>query len=78
MQFEQRELKPYAEPASGSSLTVGCVYFSVIYVDDGDGEYAKAIPENRFKRSAAMNCKCSTTPLALTTRPEDLLRSEVD
>ena len=34
MQFEQRELKPYAEPASGSSLTVGCVYFSVIYVDD--------------------------------------------
>jgi hypothetical protein len=34
MQFEQRELKPYAQPVSASNLTLGSTYFSVIYVDD--------------------------------------------
>lgn len=33
MRFEARELKPYAEPVSASSLKVGDVYFSVQFAD---------------------------------------------
>lgn len=34
MRFEERELKPYAEPVSASDLKEGSVYFSVGFVDD--------------------------------------------
>ena len=33
MRFEAREIKPYGEPVSASSLKVGDVYFSVQFVD---------------------------------------------
>ncbi len=36
MRFEERELKPYAEPVTASLLKQGEAYFSVQYVD-GDG-----------------------------------------
>jgi hypothetical protein len=34
MRFEERELKPYAEPISASELKEGLVYFSVTFIDD--------------------------------------------
>ena len=34
MRFEERELKPYSEPALGSELVQGVVYFGVSYRDD--------------------------------------------
>ena len=34
MRFEERELKPYAEPISAVDLREGAIYFSVTYVDD--------------------------------------------
>jgi hypothetical protein len=34
MRFEQRDLKPYAEPISSADLKVGDIYFAVNYVDD--------------------------------------------
>lgn len=34
MRFEERELKPYAEPVSAGELIEGSVYFSVGFVDD--------------------------------------------
>jgi hypothetical protein len=34
MRFEERELKPYAEPVSAGDLKEGEVYFAVNYVDD--------------------------------------------
>lgn len=34
MRFEERELKPYAEPVPVSKLTQGSVYFLVSYIDD--------------------------------------------
>jgi hypothetical protein len=34
MRFEERELKPYAEPISAGELKEGSVYFSVNYVDE--------------------------------------------
>lgn len=34
MRFEERELKPFAEPVVGSELKVGSVYFFVNYIDD--------------------------------------------
>ena len=34
MRFEERELKPYAEPISASELKEGSVYFSVTFIDD--------------------------------------------
>ncbi len=34
MRFEERVLKPYAEPVSASKLTEGSVYFLVTYLDD--------------------------------------------
>jgi hypothetical protein len=34
MQFEARELKPYAEPVLAGDLREGEVYFSVIFLDD--------------------------------------------
>jgi hypothetical protein len=34
MRFEERELKPFAEPVPVSKLTQGSVYFSVGYIDD--------------------------------------------
>ena len=34
MRFEERELKPYAEPVTASELKKGDVYFAVNYVDD--------------------------------------------
>jgi hypothetical protein len=33
MHFEQRELKPHAEPVSASELKEGSVYFSVQFID---------------------------------------------
>src|SRR6266404_1475194 len=33
MRFEGRELKPYGEPVSASSLKVGDVYFSIQFAD---------------------------------------------
>jgi hypothetical protein len=35
MRFEERELKPYAEPVSASDLKEGSVYFAVQYLDEG-------------------------------------------
>ena len=34
MHFEERELKPYAEPVSADSLKPGHVYFSLQFVDE--------------------------------------------
>jgi len=34
MRFEERVLKPYAEPISFSELRQGVIYFSVSYLDD--------------------------------------------
>lgn len=34
MRFEERALKPYAEPISFDELKQGAIYFSVSYVDD--------------------------------------------
>jgi hypothetical protein len=34
MHFEERELKPYAEPVLVTELKEGSVYFSVTFVDD--------------------------------------------
>jgi len=34
MRFEERELKPYAEPVSADDLREGEIYFSVIFIDD--------------------------------------------
>ena len=34
MRFEERVLKPYAEPISFGELRQGAIYFSVSYVDD--------------------------------------------
>ena len=34
MRFEERLLKPYAEPVSFSELRQGVIYFSVSYLDD--------------------------------------------
>ena len=34
MRFEERELKPYAEPVVESQLKEGEIYFSVIFLDD--------------------------------------------
>lgn len=34
MRFEDRHLKPYAEPISATELKEGTVYFSVTFVDD--------------------------------------------
>jgi len=34
MRFEERELKPYAEPVSSSELREGVVYFAVQFVDE--------------------------------------------
>lgn len=34
VRFEERELKPYAEPVSASDLKEDVVYFSVTFVDD--------------------------------------------
>jgi hypothetical protein len=34
MRFEERELKPYAEPVSTENLHEGEIYFSVIFFDD--------------------------------------------
>jgi hypothetical protein len=34
MRFEERDLKPYAEPISFGELKQGAIYFSVSYVDD--------------------------------------------
>lgn len=34
LRFEERELKPYAEPVIASSLMEGEIYFSLSYVDD--------------------------------------------
>ena len=34
MHFEERELKPYAEPVSTDELKEGSVYFSVTFLDD--------------------------------------------
>ena len=34
MHFEERELKPYAEPVLESDLKEGAVYFSVTFIDD--------------------------------------------
>jgi hypothetical protein len=34
MRFEERELKPYAEPVSATELKRGSVYFSVTFVDN--------------------------------------------
>jgi hypothetical protein len=34
MQFEERKLKPYAEPISETDLEEGEVYFSVTFIDD--------------------------------------------
>lgn len=33
MRFEERELKPYAEPVTESDLKEGSVYFSVTFID---------------------------------------------
>lgn len=33
MQFESREVKPFAEPVSLSDLREGCIYFSVGFLD---------------------------------------------
>jgi len=35
MRFEERELKPYAEPVLASDLKEGSVYFAVQYLDEG-------------------------------------------
>jgi hypothetical protein len=34
MHFEERELKPYAEPVSASALKEGSVYFALNYADE--------------------------------------------
>jgi hypothetical protein len=34
MRFEERELKPYAEPVSPSDLKEGVIYFAVNFIDD--------------------------------------------
>lgn len=34
MRFEERELKPYAEPVPAKRLASGSAYFSVTYIDD--------------------------------------------
>ena len=34
MRFEERELKPYAEPVSPETLREGEVYFAVFFLDD--------------------------------------------
>ena len=34
MRFEERELKPYAEPVVSDDLRVGSIYFYVQFVDD--------------------------------------------
>jgi len=34
MRFEERELKPYAEPISAADLKEGSIYFAVTYADD--------------------------------------------
>lgn len=34
MRFEERELKPYAEPVSREELKTGETYFAVLFVDD--------------------------------------------
>lgn len=34
MRFEEREIKPYAEPITQSDLRIGHAYFSVTYADD--------------------------------------------
>jgi hypothetical protein len=34
MRFEERELKPYAQPVSVGNLKEGEVYFSVTFIDD--------------------------------------------
>jgi hypothetical protein len=34
MRFEERELKPYAEPVSLEELKTGETYFAVLFVDD--------------------------------------------
>lgn len=34
MRFEERELKPYAEPVSANKLKEGSIYFFLGYVDD--------------------------------------------
>ncbi len=35
MRFEERELKPYAEPVLAPDLKEGSVYFAVQYLDEG-------------------------------------------
>lgn len=35
MRFEERELKPYAEPVSANDLVVEQVYFTVQFADEG-------------------------------------------
>jgi hypothetical protein len=34
MRFEERELKPYAEPFPPESLKTGETYFAVLFLDD--------------------------------------------
>jgi hypothetical protein len=50
MRFKGRELKPYGEPVSASSLKVGDVYFSVQFADRDmllRGRYTGALGNDR-------------------------------